>query len=260
MAGAGAVRGRDLAALLVRRLRESGQEEEASISVAELHRTLIPYAACRDEVGFATKAEYDLALLHLLRDAEVVRITEPRLTEAVKKELKSPEPGLAFLKDFAASPLEIRMPGGEDRPPGREDRPPAGQERADGDGAGRTAPEPDPEERVPSAGEWLASLEQPAEGASRGDAPGDADASPERRQPEAAPPEAAPPEPDAATEPAIPPARCRECDAELPRRPGVRYCPHCGADQTVRRCRGCGERLESGWKYCPRCGAAVEGS
>ena len=55
-----------LGALLARRIEEEGMSPEVSISVAELHRRLLPYPLCRSRAGIATKAEYDLKLLRLL--------------------------------------------------------------------------------------------------------------------------------------------------------------------------------------------------
>lgn len=238
--GTDAVNGRALADLLRERLQGSGQVGVATVSVGELHRTLIPYPTCREELGFATKAEYDLALLCLLEEAEVVEITETALADAVREELESPEPGLAFLEDFAASSLEIRFP------PKSED---------DGEGASappRPVDAPPPEERGnridATSGEWLAALEEPAE-ASAAMGP-----DPDGRAEEASADDA---RAAAATETA---PRCRGCDGELPLREGVRYCPHCGADQQVVRCGRCGEPLETDWKYCPRCGGAANGS
>ena len=55
-----------LADLLARRLVEEGHSLDGPIAMAELQQRLIPYRLCRAELRFATKAEYDLALLHLL--------------------------------------------------------------------------------------------------------------------------------------------------------------------------------------------------
>lgn len=49
------------------------------------------------------------------------------------------------------------------------------------------------------------------------------------------------------------PGACVFCHEALPARP-VRYCPHCGTDQTLLPCAACGEVLERGWRYCITCG------
>lgn len=256
-----ALDGRSLAELLRERLEGTGPGGVTTVSVAELHRALIPYPSCREALGFATKAEYDLALLRLLEDAEVVEIAEAALAEAVREELESPEPGLAFLKDFAASPLEIRLAPkreGDREDAGEDDREDDREEVGEGDGEDASGPRPPDAETAEegragldaSSSAWLAALEEPAA------APPGRDAGTEPDRPlEDAPADEA--RVDAATEPA---ARCRSCDGELPLREGVRYCPHCGADQEVVRCGRCGEVLETDWKYCPRCGGAVDGS
>lgn len=218
MTGARRVGGAELAELLEQRLWESGQAPEARVTVAELHRVLLPYGLCRDVLGYATKAEYDLALLGLLRKDGRVEIVENRFSEAVERELGAPEPGLGFLRDFAASEVRLRFPaaGGrrgdvaepEDAEPedAEPDAEPAGAARTDA---------------------WLAELEE-ASGAE-----------PER------------PAPAGTAGP------CRGCGEPLPDRAGLSFCPHCGADQRIRRCETCGEELERGWAFCPRCGAAA---
>ena len=90
-------------------MESEGVEPEDPVAVAELHKRLVPYHTCREELGFATKAEYDVAMLELLDDADLLTITEPALREAVRAEIRAPEPGLGFLHRFAAS--EIRLTG-----------------------------------------------------------------------------------------------------------------------------------------------------
>lgn len=103
-----------LAALLARRLDEAGRAGDLSVSVAELHRTLLPYHICRGSVGYATKAEYDVEMLELLSSGRYLVPAENELRSAVSDEAASPEPGLGFLKNFAAAQLEIQS----DLPPG----------------------------------------------------------------------------------------------------------------------------------------------
>ena len=97
-----------LAALLARRLDEAGRAGDTSVSVAELHRTLLPYHICRGSVGYATKAEYDIEMLELLSSGRYLLPAESELGSAVTEEAASPEPGLGFLKNFAAAQLEIQ--------------------------------------------------------------------------------------------------------------------------------------------------------
>ena len=87
---------------------EVGLDE--SVTIAELHKRLLPYHACRDEFQFATKAEYDLELLQLLGDNERVEVSEPGLADAVLSESREVEPGLGFLQRFAASEIRLKQP------------------------------------------------------------------------------------------------------------------------------------------------------
>jgi predicted RNA-binding Zn-ribbon protein involved in translation (DUF1610 family) len=70
-------------------------------------------------------------------------------------------------------------------------------------------------------------------------------------------PAVAEPEPTVA-DPEVDSGGCWACTKALPTRDGVRFCPHCGADQEVPRCSACGDRLEPDWTFCPRCGRPLE--
>lgn len=97
-----------LFALLRRRMTDERLGPGDTVGVAELHKRLLPYHTCRDSLGFATKAEYDVALLRLLADEGRVAVSEPALREAVRAEIRQPEPGLAFLHRFAASEIRVK--------------------------------------------------------------------------------------------------------------------------------------------------------
>lgn len=97
-----------LFALLRRRMADESVGPEGPVGVAELHKRLLPYHTCRDSLGYATKAEYDVALLRLLADERRVAVSEPALREAVRAEIRQPEPGLAFLHRFAASEIRVK--------------------------------------------------------------------------------------------------------------------------------------------------------
>jgi len=210
------VTGDPIATLLERRLVEAGQDPEAPVSVAELHRVLLPYSECRTPLGFVTKAEYDLALLRLLADADRMEIDD-ELASAVEAELRAPEPGLAFLKNFAAARLRVRR---------------------------RAVPAA----RHAGSDPWMVSEEGEIEAPSPAPAPPPA---PAARSEAATIAEA---EVEAKAEAR---AECWRCAERLPSLPDVSYCPHCGTDQTIRPCDDCGAQLELAWSYCPRCGTAV---
>jgi predicted RNA-binding Zn-ribbon protein involved in translation (DUF1610 family) len=205
-----------LAGLLARRIEEAGRAGEGVVSVAELHRTLLPYHICRSALGYATKAEYDLELLELLASERYLVPTESELRSAVRDERASPEPGLGFLKNFAAAQLRIQMAEGLDAAGVAAPAPEASRAevRADPD---RASPEPrdvpvDPDEvregdavaiRGAAARCWSCDLELPDRAGLRYCVFCGSD----QLRP-----------------------RCRECDEEL--EPEWRYCPTCGSEQS----------------------------
>lgn len=205
-----------LGRLLARRLEEAGVSREDGVSVDDLHRSILPYHLCRAELGLATKAEYDLLLLELIAESGFVKTDEPRLVTAVRKERASPEPGLAFLRHFAASRLELLDVLADDM--------------------SASLPEPQP----PASS-------QPRPRASAGSLSAKVRPAHPRRPSAPRPARPAPASRRAAT-------GCWSCAEPLPDRRGLRYCPHCGEDQTVRPCRACDTELERGWAYCPLCG------
>lgn len=92
------------------RERMAGDEVgfDQPVTIAELHKRLLPYHACREVFQFASKAEYDLELLELLADEDQVEVSEQALVEAVLAESKQVEPGLGFLQRFAASEIRLK--------------------------------------------------------------------------------------------------------------------------------------------------------
>ena len=209
-----------LRALLERRLAQEDLPSNAPIAVAELHKRLVPYALCREALGLATKAEYDVALLRLLDDA-AVRIEERALREAVRRELGSPEPGLAILQRFSASEVSLAhpIPGGPAKP---EPSAPTGPAPSSYETERRD------QDRVPG----LDDLELL--------------------------PERAGPEPLRSEDPLGHPS-CVACGEDLPSREGLRFCPTCGADQSRRPCPACGQEVEKDWRFCAMCGASQQG-
>ena len=224
----------DMRGLLTQRLMEEGMPREIPISVAELHRRLLPYPLCRDRLGFASKGEYDVGFLRLLVDDNSLHVPEAALRDAVRDELGSPEPGLALLQRFAASEVRLRRLGSSsleliEEPSGVETGPPI-SELETGRSRGDHIPGLDDPLLIPQdesadalgrhAGDSLSAAGDEVEvaGATGGGQP------------------------------------CRSCQAPLPERAGARFCPHCGADQERWPCPGCGEEVERGWSYCALCG------
>jgi RNA polymerase subunit RPABC4/transcription elongation factor Spt4 len=222
-----------LHALLLRRLDEIDVAPGAGVGVAELHRRLIPYPLCRETLGLATKAEYDLALLRLLADEARVRVTERGLREAVRRELEAPEPALGILHRFAASEVHPVPAAGPPSPP-EEPAAPGPPARTESD-----SPPEAPSRRPPAAAHETERR--------------DTDRIPGLDDLERLPDPPGEPRPPAASQQASS-ASCRACRAPLPTREGLRFCPRCGADQARWACASCGAEVEKGWRYCAMCG------
>jgi hypothetical protein len=80
------------------------------------------------------------------------------------------------------------------------------------------------------------------------------------------PAEVSPPAPDLSlepyetvpeSEPAPAGSRCDHCGGNLPVGRTVKFCPHCGANQSPPRCPECKAELEPGWRHCIICGLPV---
>ena len=193
--------------LLSRRLEETDISADEGVSVEDLSRRLLPYHLCRTELGLTTKAEYDILMLELIGESGYLGTDEPKLASAVSRERASPEPGLAFLRGFAASRLRLLDNRVEDLTESLPEPEPAARS---------------PERLRPGTGSLSAKVRSthPRRSATTG---------------------------------------CWSCAEALPDRRGLRYCPHCGVDQTTRPCRSCDAELEHGWAYCPVCGEPATG-
>jgi predicted RNA-binding Zn-ribbon protein involved in translation (DUF1610 family) len=192
-----------LGRFLARRLAEAGRSAAEPVTVEELRLRLVPYRACRGELDLATKAEYDLSLLALLSEPELVELRDESLREAVGKELASPEPGLEVLDAFGSALIGLGPELG-------------------GEGGGRSAPR-----RTAAASRGKRT---PAPEAARAEA-----VKPEVEEPDGSDVcrscgEALPGErqirfcPFCGTDQQLP--RCDGCGEEL--EPEWRYCPACG--------------------------------
>lgn len=196
-----------------------GVDPAGTLTVEDVRKRLVPYRSCRGRLDLATKAEYDLALLALLGEPELIEVMDEGVRAAVRRELASPEPELAVLDGFAASRLKLGPALGGPR---------------------REKSEPEPARGGPRREKSPAGAEEAAKKAST-PRPG---------------PEPAEEPVEEEVEEAV--GACRACGAELPRAREVRFCPYCGADQETPRCAACGEELEAEWRYCPACGRAAD--
>lgn len=225
-----------LKGLLIRRLGEEGVPTRSPIAVAELYRRLIPYSICRDALGLATKAEYDIELLRLLADATSVAVPEQGLREAVSRELASPEPGLAILQRFSASEVRLVEP------------------EAASEAAGAPAPVSDRSTKTAAGPPQIAfETERLPQDRIRGQ--DDREFAPMPQAETEPPVESSPP----MAREAVSEDSCVSCGHRLPPRDGLRFCPTCGADQHRWPCADCGATVERGWRYCAMCGSSQHG-
>lgn len=241
-----------LGQFLVRRLSEE-DPTGAPLTVAELRRQLLPYPVCREELDFATKAEYDQAVLKLLSDETWLVIEDEALQEALEEERASPEPGLAFLGDFSPSFLH---PGPRLTGDAVEDDLEFLEELSvDGSSAADAEAEEDEVEAEDEAEDEAGAATAEASAAVTPEASATPEASEAATSEASATPEAsaaATSNPSGAGGGA-----CWSCSAELPVRSDLQYCPFCGCDQTAPECLNCQAELEMAWSYCPACGTAT---
>lgn len=227
-----------LAELLARRAGAAWIEDRAALPLAEVLGRHLAYPVCRDELGFASKAEYDLAVLRLLDDPDLLVPEDPALTEAVQDELVSAEPSLRVL----ASLEEVGLrpgPGLRRRQRARAKGPgpsEAGEAREVDPAPGRRPPRvAGPSVASPDA--WPEPVEVPVPRVfAFGEEEGGEDGGGEGGGP----------------------AACGACGRELPGRDGVRFCPWCGEAHGEPRCGACYGPLEAGWRFCPTCGEATD--
>lgn len=255
-----------LADLLARRLVEEGHSLEGPIAMAELQQRLIPYRLCRAELRFATKAEYDLALLHLLGDEKQAEIQEERLGEAIRSELLSAEPALRFLRRFAASEVKLKVPNGRSSNSGAPVDPTNGTGSVQGPRLHRKASGA-PETSTRGKGQWPPpdQTEVPVETDSAAEVAGAAaQAAPPNATKQSAPQRAhrttrRQPSTKRGPAPAAVAQSCRSCPEELPDVADLRFCPHCGTDQNRWDCSECQTEIQRPWQFCPKCGATQSG-
>ena len=239
----------ELAVRLHRRLVEtaaSRPEEAGPLTVGEVYHDLIPYRGVRGELGVFELAAYEHALLRLLAgDVASTRVVDPAARSEFAAELRSPNPILGIYRDYAS--LEVTL--GEDTE--RNSTAPAAPTedlpaRTD-ESRNESAPQPVPAEVPELASSARASVAPlPELPGSRPAAPADA-----TRVARSAPP--APHSPPAARTHAR--TECIDCRAQLPRVEGLRFCPHCGTDQSQTPCSRCSTPLRAEWSFCIRCGA-----
>lgn len=221
--------------------------------VSELFQNLIPYRHNRRELEIETNGDYEVALCRLLSGERGYASGDETMSEAIRRELGSPNPNTAIFREFAASSVSLS---------------PEALRRFDQNAADQ-APQPSPTPLSIS----VLPVEPPAAAPSSAPAPvrsaaaestRSAPAATERQPASAAASQAAvsaPPSQRRADNTSAPAAAsgpsCRYCGGTLPTDRRVIFCPHCGQNLMVVRCPACSSEMETGWKFCITCGRGV---
>lgn len=191
------------------------------IQVAELYQDLVPYRQYRSALRFDTYQDYEMALLRLLAgERSYARVEPGEAQQALALEAEAAYPDSGTIREFAAARVHL-------------DAAAANKVLASDDAYAPAALHPP---RDPAAERGHA---DPEGGSLKREAPAGPAAS---RFPLAAS------RPQGVGEP------CPYCDAELPARREVFYCPFCGGNVRGVTCPDCRTELEVGWSFCITCG------
>ena len=218
------------------------------VTVAELYQDIAPYRRMRDLAGIEMHADYEHALIRVLSgEGDFARIDPDTARDALAIEAEAMDPDLSAYRKYAG--CEVWLTPGPRRglPPvlPRPVPPPA-------EPLSRALPEPPTPPPAALSVEDEAPAAPPIPRREVASAP-DIEAALRATSEPPAPRASRPKEPAPPTS-----SRCGYCGQALPGQRDVRFCPHCGGDQTSRQCADCGEPLEAGWRFCVACGAAAE--
>ncbi|HSJ15216.1 MAG TPA: zinc ribbon domain-containing protein [Longimicrobiales bacterium] len=235
-----------LHALLVHAVVSRRGEDPATapVTVAEIYQELVPYRSVRDDLALDMNADYEHALLRLLSgESGLARLEPVTARNQLRDELASPNPNVTLFRKFAGCDVWLE--------------PPVVTLDALATGADEGESELALEDAAAGDDDPLS---WPVEAVVPGHRePGGAPAGPgPAAEPPARPAPAPVAAPVAAADAAVDADRCAFCDSALPHVRTLRYCPYCGADQTLRPCRACGEPIEVDWAFCVACGASAD--
>jgi len=230
------------------------------LTVAELTGDVVPYRRSRATLAIETAEDHDALLLRLISgEGNFVHLMHDEIRRRFEMEARNPNADLNVLREFSKAQFLITAEA---------------LARTLGDGVivapipVRPQPPPPPQPFHPVSSTAITpparpSIPKPTIG-SVVDVPLDAvrlsmpdlDEIVERHS-------APPPPPPRGSKPVqrnvTMAASCTFCGGALPLGRAVHFCPHCGQNQTVSYCVGCGAEVEIGWKHCVNCGSAVEG-
>lgn len=248
------------------------------VTVAEIYQDLVPYRSVRTALGFQMNADYEHTLLRLLAgEGDYARLEPAEARDELAAELQTPNPNVGLFRKFAAcdvwvTPVAVPVASPEFAPK------PAAPEAPAAEPAHQPASSPVPAQPAaaakPPAAQANEKWEEPT-----ASLPEEWDnleeellleeevEAPDTSLEAAAPPPSQPQPADAIStamfetkashasvaEP-VNTGSCAFCRTVLPTGRTVRFCPFCGADQTLKPCSTCREPLEPSWKFCIACG------
>jgi len=228
--------------VLVEEIRQKRPEYlKAPFTVAEIYQDLTPYPTHRGRIGVDMNGDYEDALIRLLAGEGGYLILESEhALRQLRVELQSKNPNTGVYREFAA--VDVRLA-------------PAMVEQESGGGAvlGAVASGSSPSPSEPAAsGEVGLSASAPARTGQPSVTSGTASgAKPSGGRTSGSAPEAGR---EAGKDPAHDGSACVWCEAPLPSRVDLKFCPFCGMDVHLVPCAGCGQELEPDWRFCIACG------
>jgi predicted RNA-binding Zn-ribbon protein involved in translation (DUF1610 family) len=221
-------------------------------TVAEIYQSLVPYGSHRDRIGVEMNGDYEDALVRLLAGEGGYLVLDSDVAlQALREELKRVNPNTGFYREFAAVDVRLNQAYLDLSDAARNQLPDIAEELEVKDSVIMTDPAPAADLGMVPPSVDILSDPEPIETSAAMPASG------EEAQLIAEEPQATRVSAPATSSGGL--AECRSCGGDLPAVSSVNFCPFCGSDQTVNRCRSCGSELEPGWDYCPSCGARADG-
>ncbi len=256
----------------------------AAFKVAEIYQTLVPYRSHRDALGVEMNGDYEDTLLRLLAGAGDLLILESdSALEEIRKELDSTTPNTGRFRDFAsadvrlnqavlpegvltsvgstseasASPAESTMPTplAVDADTSMSEK--NGRIRSSESGLAEIVANesPDPPATTPPTKSLKFEPAPLAAPAPERPALGETAAQPTGSVDRVV---ATPQTTDSSQSSGAQMSNCQWCNAVMPDRANVHYCPYCGTSTSVKPCKSCGDEMELAWRYCVSCGTEAE--
>ncbi len=250
-----------------------------AVTVAEIYQDLVPYRSVRTQLGFEMNADYEHTLLRLLAgEGSLARLEPPEARDELLAELETANPNVGLFRKFAACDVWIARPSeqavavaSDERahgangdmdtwdtraslwidPPHVQPEPeaePQSEPESQSEPEAQSEPEPQIEETFELLLDDAIEPEPPAVVAAP--VPEPIGESVSAVMPADAPPsKSEKPGLSTVTTPVAERAQaslasCAFCDSTLPRGRTVRFCPFCGADQSMLPCGSCGEPME----------------